>query len=196
MVGAARRPAAAAAAPGRSAHSRPMQSSLLRLADGLARRSMPQPTTCKRTGIEHDKSKLGWKSAPGALARASLIGLDHVHDDWSHCGVLRASECSSPRICRERLSATRFFPASPPQRSRLRKFQSVSCTCPEALRAGKERFWRADERLRSRCWNSVLGHRNLRCVRAVQLPKMQHVSYNDFSIIFFCGTFVLTFVNT
>ena len=78
-----------------------MQSSLLRRAEGLARRSMPQPTTCKRTGIEHDKSKLGWKSALGALARANLINLDHVHDDWSHCGMLRASELPLPRICRE-----------------------------------------------------------------------------------------------
>ena len=175
MVGAARRPAAAAAAPGRSAHSRPMQCCLLRLADGLARRSMPQPTTCKRTGIEHDKSKLGWKSALGALARANLIDRDHVHDDWSHCGVLRASELPSPHICRERLSATRFFPASPPQRSRLRKFQSVSCTSPEALRAGKERSWRADERLRSRCWNKRPDIVNLRSVQADELPKMQHV---------------------
>ena len=196
MVGAARRPAAAAAAPGRCACSRPMQSSVLRRLDGLGRRILQQPTTCKHTAIEHDKSRLGWKSALRARARANLIDRDHVHDDWSHCGMLCASECSLPRICRERLSATRFFPASPPQRSRLRKFQSVSCTCPEALRAGKERFWRADERLRSRCWNSVVGHRNLRSVRPVELPKMQHVSYNDFSIIFFCGTFVLTFVNT
>ena len=114
VVGAARRPAAAAAAPGRSAHSRPMQCCLLRLADGLARCSMPQPTTCKRTGIEHDKSKLGWKSALGALARANLIDRDHVHDDWSHCGVLRASECSSPRICREALAATKFAAATAP----------------------------------------------------------------------------------